>query len=77
MKVWTAIDRLLIKWSFDPSNKVKQDFFQPGCLNIIVWMHHIDATYCFEQILEATPNKTAAVLPLTSYLKNHPSKMNK
>ena len=28
-------------------------------------------------ILEATPYKTATVWPLTSYLTNHPSKMNK
>ena len=27
--------------------------------------------YCFEQILETTPHKTAAVQPLTSHLKNH------
>ena len=33
--------------------------------------------WCFEQILEATPDKTAAVWPPTSYLTNHPSKMNK
>ena len=31
----------------------------------------------FEQILEATPYKTAAVWPLTSHLMNHPSKINK
>ena len=30
-----------------------------------------------EQILEATPHKTAAVWPLTSHLTNYPSKMNK
>ena len=38
---------------------------------------HKDAAYCFEQILEATPYKTAAVWPLPSYLINHPSKMKK
>ena len=32
---------------------------------------------CFEQILKATPHKIAAVQPLTNYLPNHPSKMNK
>ena len=31
----------------------------------------------FEQILEAAPHKTTPVQPLTSHLKNHPSKMNK
>ena len=32
---------------------------------------------CLAQVLEATPYKAAAVRPLTSYLKNHSSKMNK
>ena len=60
-------------------------------INTTVWMHHLDgnkifakkatwelyknAMCYFEQILEATPHKTAAVWPLTSRLKNHPSKM--
>ena len=41
------------------------------------WGLHKNATCYFEQILEATPNKTAAVQPFTPDLKNHPSKMNK
>ena len=36
-----------------------------------------NATCSFEQILEATPHKTAAVRSLTSDLKNHLSKTNK
>ena len=32
---------------------------------------------CFEQILEATPYKTADLQPLTSILTNHLSKINK
>ena len=31
----------------------------------------------FEQILEASPDKTAAVQPLIPHLTNHPRKMNK
>ena len=31
----------------------------------------------FEQFLEATLHKTAAIQPLTSHLTNHPSKTNK
>ena len=34
------------------------------------WELHKNATSYFEQILEATPHKTAAVLLLTSHLKN-------
>ena len=36
-----------------------------------------NATCCFEQILKATPHKTAVIWPLTSHLKNYPNKMNK
>ena len=32
---------------------------------------------CFEQILEATPNKTVFLRLLNSYLKNYPNKTNK
>ena len=41
------------------------------------WELHKDAACCFEQILEASPLKTAAVQPLTSHLANHISKMSK
>ena len=33
------------------------------------WQLHKDALSCFEQILEAAPNKIAAVCPLTFHLK--------
>ena len=38
---------------------------------------HKNATYYLEQILEATPYKTAAVRPPASHLTNYPSEMNK
>ena len=41
------------------------------------WELHKNAMCYFEQILKATPLKTAAVPPLTSHLKNYPSTMNK
>ena len=41
------------------------------------WELHKDATYCFKQILDVAPNKTATVRPLTSHLRNNPSKMSK
>ena len=57
-----------------------------------VWLHYLDsyetlrekarcklnkdAICWFEHILEATPNKTAAVQPLTSHFTNYPSKIN-
>ena len=60
-----------------------------GCINTIVWMHHLYANKmkgekvgwelyknatCFEQILKATVYKTATVRPLTSHLTIHLSK---
>ena len=41
------------------------------------WELYKNATSYFEQILEVTPHKTIAAQPLTSHLKNHPSKTNK
>ena len=57
-----------------------------------VWLHHLhsngmlgekawrklhqDAMRCFQQILEASPDKTAVVWSLTSYYTNHLCKMN-
>ena len=40
------------------------------------WQLHKNAS-CFEQILDATSHKTAAVCPLTFHLTNHSSKKNK
>ena len=42
-----------------------------------MWELHKNATWYFEQILEATVQKTAAVWSLTSHLKNHLSKNRK
>ena len=36
---------------------------------------YMDAACCSEQILEAGPQKTAAIWPLTSHLTNNPSKI--
>ena len=41
------------------------------------WELHKNAMSYTEQILEATPDKTTALLQLTSHLKDHPNKMNK
>ena len=64
-----------------------------GCVHTIVWMHHLEtnkkhrekakwklfknAVCCFDQILETTFCKTAAVQLLTFHLKSHPSKTKK
>ena len=86
-QVWTAIDRLLHTWKFDHSNKIIQ-FFQAVVMLVLLydctnltnkmpgentrWELHNNATCSFEQILEATPYKTAVVQPLTSHLTKYP-----
>ena len=47
-KTWTAIDRLLIIWKSNLSDKVKWNFFQATVVSAdstdtTVWMHHMDA----------------------------------
>ena len=60
-----------------------------SCVDTAIWMHYIDtnqtdgekawrqlhknASSNFEQVLEATPHKAAAVRPPTSHHKNYPS----
>ena len=86
-KAWTIIDTLSIIWKSDLSYKMGI-FPSCSCVSTIVYLHHLDsnekarwelhknAVYYFEQILEAAPNKTAALRPLASYLINHSSMMN-
>ena len=44
--------------------------------SLYIYIEYKTAT-CFETVLDAKPDKTAAVRPLTSYLSNYPSKRNK
>ena len=86
VKAW----RLSINWKSDLSDKIKRDFFQAVVVSILIygcanemhgekarWKLYKNVSYCFEQIMEATLHKTAAVRPLTSYLTTHSSKTNK
>ena len=36
-KAWTAIDRLLIIWKSDLSNKIKWDFFQAVAMTVLLY----------------------------------------
>ena len=81
-KVWTDIDHMEV-WSI----RLNKTGFLPrcGCVNIIVWMHHIDTNkmhgekarwelhknaMCYsEHISEATPHKITAERPLAPYRK--------
>ena len=92
-KVWTAISRLSIIWKYNLAENKTGYLLSCACISITLWMHHLDAnemqverarwklqknaSRCLEQILEATPHKTAAVGQLTTHLTNHPSKTKK
>ena len=60
VKVWTAINSLLIIWKSDLSNKIKQDFFQVVAVSILlyrctIWM----LTKCMEKKLDGELHKNA------------------
>ena len=89
MKVWTAIDGLLIIWKSDLSIKIKWNYFQVVAVSILLyrcttWMliqcieKKWDGNYSrMLQILEAITQEKFAVWSLTSHLKNHPNETNK
>ena len=80
-KISTAIDRLLPIWKSDPSDKIKWGFFKNMVVLVLLYGYTtwtlmrdlekksylvtIYECYCFEQILEAAPYKTATVWLLT------------
>ena len=84
-KAWIVIDRLLVIWKWNLSDRIKQ-FFQTAVMSILRYgCTTLALTQCIEkkldgncasnvkQILEATPHKTAAVWPPTTYLEDHPN----
>ena len=66
---------------YGPSKVHDSDFFFQIVENISSWKARWellkDAAFCFEQILEAAPHKTAAVQSLISHLRHYRSKTNK
>ena len=88
-EAWNAIDWLSIKWKSDLSDKLNAVALSLVLYDFIPWtltkrmekmldgnqLHKNDTCY-FEQILEAVPHKTSAVLPLISHLKNYSNKTN-
>ena len=77
-EAWIAIDRLLDIWKSDPTIKI---IIAVSVLlyghNSWILMKYLDVACCFKQILEAAPNQSTVVQPLTSHFTNHPNKMNK
>ena len=88
-KAWAAINRLSIVWKSDLTNKIKCSFFQAAVISMLLygcttWMltKHIekklDSNYSkldsnTEQVLEATPLKTAAIQPPTTHPEKYPN----
>ena len=82
-KAWTAIDRLLIIWKSDLTDKMKHSFFQAVVVSILLYgcttwtltkrQLHKNVESNIEQVLAATPHKTLAVRPLASHHKNYTS----
>ena len=86
--VWRAIDKLLIIWKSDLTDKTQ---FLPGSCRIdtAVWMHYLDANKIageksrqqlhknaasnIEQVLEATAHKASTIWPPASHHENYPS----
>ena len=44
-KAWTAIDRLLVIWKSDLTDKLKQLFSSSTHVNSAIWMHYMDAIH--------------------------------
>ena len=85
-RVWDAVDKLLIIWKSDLSDKIKRVFFQAVVMSVLPyrcttwtprekawWELQKNFTGSFEQILDATTHKTAAVRSRTS-LSHKPPK---
>ena len=82
-KAWTDIDKLLIIWKSDRTDKMKRS------IDTAIWMHYLDANKTageearrqlhknaasnIEQVLEATPHKALTIRPPTSHHENYPS----
>ena len=70
-KAWTAIDRLLIIWKSDLTNKMKRSFFQAVVVSILLYgcttwtltrrQLHKNVESNIEQVLASTPHKAPTI----------------
>ena len=78
---WTAINRLLIIWKSDLTNKMKRGILLYGCTTWKLTKQleearrqlHKNATSNIEQVLAATPHKAPTIWPPASLHENYPS----
>ena len=76
LAAWAAFDRLSIIWKFGQSEDVAVYGYSTWTLTKLMEKKldenkTKDATCCFKQILEATPQKTAVVQPISSHHTNY------
>ena len=83
-KAWTAIDKLLIIWKSDLTDKMKRSFFQAAVVSILLYgsttltqtkrlEKKLDDNYTrmLREILAATPHKTPTIRPPASHNENY------
>ena len=84
-KVWIAINRILIIWKSDLTDKIPGS----GHIDTAIWLHYMDAnkttgeearrqlhknaTCNLKQVLAATPHNTPTVRPPAPYHENYSS----
>ena len=80
-KVRIAIDRLLIIWKSDLSDKIKYNFFQAVIVSILLYAYREKARQELQKnatsYIEATSHKIVALWPPTTHLLNQPNKTDK
>ena len=89
MKAWTAIDKLLIIWKSNLTDKMKRSFFQAAVVSILLYgcttwtltkqleearrQLHKNVVSNIQQVLKATPHKAPTIQPPASHHENYPS----
>ena len=82
VKAWISIDKLLIIWKSDLTDKMKRSFFQAVVMSILLygcttwtlrkWLEK-NVGSNIEQVLAATPHKAPTIEPPASHHENYPS----
>ena len=73
-EAWTVIDRLLVIWKLDLSDKIKCNFFQKAVMSIILYRCTTwTMTKCIEKKLDSNCTKMLRAI-LNKSWKQHPTK---
>ena len=81
VKAWTAIDRLLVIWKLDLSDKIKRNFFRAAVMSILYgctsWMLTKHREKAWWQLHKDSMSYIKKILGATCHLEDHPNQMNK